>query len=185
MTSLEVLSSQTYADLLIRTRRSRLSPCPGLSLCPHRCLSHLARHWPATRRDLLLRRSFHATGQACTCAGWRPFLPPVGDRWWPGFSGRSGTHVARADYQRPWSSQSGHARSRSAICRCWCSLRACRHGEGRGIVRAESSVLGAANLSQTAGMKPCVYAPARHRHHRTSTDSARPVRRVRVAVADA
>jgi hypothetical protein len=58
MTSLEVLSSRTYADLLIRTCRSKLSSYPRLSLRPHRCLSHLARHWPAVRRDLLLRSSF-------------------------------------------------------------------------------------------------------------------------------
>ena len=60
MTSLEVLSSRTYADLLIRTRRSKLSFYPWLSLRSRGCLSHLARYWPAVRRDLLLRRSSHA-----------------------------------------------------------------------------------------------------------------------------
>ena len=58
MTSLEVLSSRTCAGLLKRTRRSKLFLYPGLSLRPRRCLPHLARHWPATRRDLLLRSSF-------------------------------------------------------------------------------------------------------------------------------
>jgi hypothetical protein len=57
MTSLEVLSNRICADLLIRTRRSKLSLYPFLSLRPHRCLSHLARHWPAICRDLPLRRS--------------------------------------------------------------------------------------------------------------------------------
>jgi hypothetical protein len=58
MTSLEVLSNRTYAGLLLETRRSKLFLYLGLSLRPCRCLSHLARHWPAARRDLLLRSSF-------------------------------------------------------------------------------------------------------------------------------
>ena len=49
MTSLEVLSNRISDDLLIQTRRSKLSPYPRLSLRPYRCLSHLARHWPAVR----------------------------------------------------------------------------------------------------------------------------------------
>jgi len=67
MTSLEVLSNRTYADLLIRTRRSKLSPYPRLSLCPHRCLFHLARHWAAVRRDLPLRRSFRVHVSTAIC----------------------------------------------------------------------------------------------------------------------
>jgi hypothetical protein len=108
MTSLEVLSNRMCVGLLIRTRRSKLCLYPRLFLRPHRCLSHLARHWPAVRRDLPLRRSSrgHVSTAACLTRtgsfGLRPCLKVSG------FSPCSGTW--RHDMRRP-------AR-RSAVNRC-------------------------------------------------------------------